>query len=289
MPRKLREEVVDGIFHVYARGNDRRVIYRDDTDRETYLRLLAATVERCRWRLFAYCLMKNHVHLLIHTPHANLGVGMQRLHSGYALQFNQRHGQSGHVFQGRYGAVRVNTDEQLWGAVVYVVMNPVEAGLCDGPEDWPWGGCSGISPAWVATRESATRRCSRGRTKPGRWWAGLRWRGTRPWIRRAGLVWAPHLVDGRHAEVLVHQDLELRAVGAADVRLVGRPVVGVRLDSLDGAAADLVEGRLAHLRGHVAGEQLLACSVRPDVAAPAGVSVLAESPVGSGRRVAGAS
>jgi len=153
MPRKLREEVVDGIFHVYARGNDRRVIYRDDTDRETYLRLLAATVERCRWRLFAYCLMKNHVHLLIHTPHANLGVGMQRLHSGYALQFNQRHGRSGHVFQGRYGAVRVNTDEQLWGAVVYVVMNPVEAGLCDGPEDWPWGShravVTGSAPRWL--------------------------------------------------------------------------------------------------------------------------------------------
>ena len=153
MPRKPREEVAGGIFHVYARGNDKRLIYRDDFDRNAYLRLLAGTVRRCRWRLLAFCLMENHVHLLIETPEANLGVGMQRLHSDYAHQFNQRHGRSGHVFQGRYGAVRAERDEQLWGAAAYIAMNPVEAGLCKDPEEWPWGSHRAIvrggGPRWL--------------------------------------------------------------------------------------------------------------------------------------------
>jgi REP-associated tyrosine transposase len=153
MPRKHREEVAGGIFHVYARGNDKRLIYSDDADRGVYLRLLSATVGRCRWRLLAFCLMQNHVHLLIETPDANLGTGMQRLHSDYAQQFNQRHGRSGHVFQGRYGAVSVSSDEQLWGVAAYLAMNPVKAGLCDTPEEWPWSSHAatvrGAGPAWL--------------------------------------------------------------------------------------------------------------------------------------------
>lgn len=153
MARKPREEVVDGIFHVYARGNNKGLIYQDEVDRQTYLQALAATVERCRWRLLAFCLMDNHLHLLIETPHANLGVGMQRLQSDYAQQFNQRHGRSGHVFQGRYGSVRAQTDEQLLGAAAYIAMNPVEAGLCNEPEDWPWGSHRAIirggGPRWL--------------------------------------------------------------------------------------------------------------------------------------------
>ena len=153
MPRKPREEVVDGIFHVYARGNDKRLIYQDDLDRSTYLQALAATIERCRWRLLAFCLMNNHVHLLVETPGANLGVGMQRLHSDYAQQFNQRHGRSGHLFQGRYGSVPVKSDEQLWRVAAYIAMNPVEAGLCDAPERWQWSSHAatvrGSGPRWL--------------------------------------------------------------------------------------------------------------------------------------------
>ena len=153
MPRKPREEVVDGIFHIYARGNDRRVVYRDDGDRRMYLRLLARTVKHRHWRALAYCLMSNHVHLLIETPRPNLGAGMRWLHGLYARQFNDRHGRSGHVFQGRYGAVGVERDEQLWATAAYIAMNPVEAGLCDAPEKWPWSShavtVGGGGPRWL--------------------------------------------------------------------------------------------------------------------------------------------
>ena len=141
------------MFHVFARGNDRRLIYRDDADREMYLRMLRGTVKQQRWRLLAYCLMENHVHLVVETPQANLAVGMQRMHSLYAREFNARHRRSGHVFQGRYGAVPIKTDEQLAATAVYVAMNPVEAGLCTSPDEWPWSSRAAVSagqrPDWI--------------------------------------------------------------------------------------------------------------------------------------------
>jgi putative transposase len=153
MPRRPREEVEGGVHHVYARGNDKRAIYLDDDDRAKYLALLGRVVGLTRWRCLAYCLMDNHVHLLIETPEANLGRGMQRLHGLYARAFNDRHGRSGHLFQGRYGGVRSVTDAQLWATVAYVALNPVEAGLCAEAEDWHWGSHAAIvegrAPDWL--------------------------------------------------------------------------------------------------------------------------------------------
>lgn len=153
VPRRPREEVEGGVFHVYARGNDQRVIFRDDVDRRAYLRTLRCAAEDRGWRLLAYCLMDNHVHLLIVTPRPNLGDGMRWLHGTYAGRFNRRHDRSGHLFQGRYGAKRIKTDPQLWATVAYIAMNPVEADLCRLPEDWPWSSHSlmlgGTAPDWI--------------------------------------------------------------------------------------------------------------------------------------------
>src|SRR5262245_36154092 len=104
MARKPREEVADGIHHVWARGNNKRLLYRDDADRHVYLALLRRTTIWAQWRLLSYCLMDNHIHLLVETPKPNLGAGMQRLHGGFGRRFNDRHGLSGHVFQGRFGS-----------------------------------------------------------------------------------------------------------------------------------------------------------------------------------------
>jgi REP element-mobilizing transposase RayT len=151
--RRARQEVEPGIHHVYARGNDRRRIYLDDADRERYLAALGRVAERQRWGCMAYCLMDNHVHLLIETREPNLGTGMHRLHGGYAQSFNARHGCTGHLFQGRYGAVRIKSDAQLVATVAYIVRNPVEAGLCARPEEWAWSShgatLAGRAPAWL--------------------------------------------------------------------------------------------------------------------------------------------
>jgi REP-associated tyrosine transposase len=127
-----------GVYHVYARGNDRRKIFRDDRDRRLYIRILEYVVEAKRWTCVAYCLMGNHVHLLLETPHANLDAGMQLLHGLYAQRHNARHERSGHLFQGRYGASLLLSSAQVATSLEYIRQNPVEANLCNRPEDWPW-------------------------------------------------------------------------------------------------------------------------------------------------------
>jgi putative transposase len=136
--RKPREEAIDAIHHVYARGVAGRAIYVADSDRHVYLRLLEATVARREWRCLAYCLMGNHVHLLVETPRANLGDGMQGLHGDYVRYFNDRYRRRGPLFQSRFGSSRLKTDERLWSTAVYIARNPVEAWLCKRPDDWPW-------------------------------------------------------------------------------------------------------------------------------------------------------
>jgi putative transposase len=154
VPRKLRQEVEGGVYHVFARGNDRRAIYVDNVDRFIYLDILGRVTMRQRWRCLAYCLMPNHIHLLLETPQTNLGAGMQRLQGSYAQTFNRRHHRSGHLFQGRYGAAHITTDEQFWTAAAYVALNPVAAGLCQTPEEWPWSsygwiGDARLRPGWL--------------------------------------------------------------------------------------------------------------------------------------------
>jgi REP element-mobilizing transposase RayT len=140
--------VAGGVHHVYARGNRQQPIYRDSKDRLTYLRILGHVVGDHRWRCLAYCLMDNHVHLVVETPEPNLGLGVQQLHGTYARVFNDRHEHTGHLFQGRYGATTIRTDEQLVAVVRYLAMNPVTAGLCATPEQWAWGSCR-HRPPWL--------------------------------------------------------------------------------------------------------------------------------------------
>ena len=144
------------MHHVTARGNDRRRIFDDDADRSAYLALLGAVAVRVQWHCLAYCLMGNHVHLLIETPEPSLGYGMQRLHGRYARQLNDRRGRSGHVFQGRFKSELLRTDAHLMATVAYIAANPVDAGLCRSPEQWPWSShavaLTGAGPSWLATR-----------------------------------------------------------------------------------------------------------------------------------------
>lgn len=136
--RAPRIEVENGIYHVVARGNERKAIFRDAADRERFLEILRLTVERYCWLALAYCLMGNHYHLLVETPKANLAKGMRQLNGVYAQSFNRRHGRDGHLFQGRYGARLVQADEHLLGAVRYIVRNPLRAGICTRLDEWPW-------------------------------------------------------------------------------------------------------------------------------------------------------
>jgi putative transposase len=153
MARPLRELVEGALYHVYARGNDKREIFLRDEDRYRYLQLLGEVVKRKRWLCLQYCLMDNHVHLLLETPEANLDSGMQLLHGKYGRWFNDEHRRSGHLFQGRYGAKRITSDSHLWASVGYIAANPVAARLVGRCEDWRWSShaatVGGGGPAWL--------------------------------------------------------------------------------------------------------------------------------------------
>lgn len=113
--------------------------------------MLGEVSSRYGWECLAYCLMTNHVHLLVRTRDATLGVGVQQLHGRYAQEFNKRHERPGHLFQGRYGSTRVETESQFHAVTAYIARNPVEAGLCAHPDDWRWSDCE---PAFRACEGS---------------------------------------------------------------------------------------------------------------------------------------
>jgi REP element-mobilizing transposase RayT len=125
MARPLRVEKAGGWYHLTARGNERRAIFRDDRDREHFLELLAELVSQFRVHLHAYVLMDNHYHLLAELREPNLSRSMQWLNVSYSVWFNRRHERSGHLFQGRFKSVIVNPAE--WGLPLsrYMHLNPV--------------------------------------------------------------------------------------------------------------------------------------------------------------------
>jgi len=125
MARPQRIEHEGAVYHVTARGNERRAIFIDDADRERFLRVLGESVKRFEVRLYLFCLMGNHVHLVLETPRANLSQFMHRVETAYTVYFNRRHERCGHLLQGRYGARLVEKDAYILRLSRYVHLNPV--------------------------------------------------------------------------------------------------------------------------------------------------------------------
>lgn len=138
MARPLRIEFAGAVYHVAARGNGGDAIFRDDGDRAEFLSVLAEVCADFEWRVLCYCLMDNHFHLVIATDRATLSRGMRQLLGVYSQRFNRGHGRSGHVFQGRYKALLVETSAYLTQLCAYVLRNPVAAGLVSGAKQWSW-------------------------------------------------------------------------------------------------------------------------------------------------------
>lgn len=139
MGRKKRLEKAGGTFHVYARGNNRQKLFGDDDDRRRYLRILGEVVQEHWWECLAYCLMGNHVHIVVWTRQANLSRGMFVAHGAYARYFNAKYGRVNHLFGDRYGSSLLADGPRARRVLAYVANNPVEAGLCERAADWPWG------------------------------------------------------------------------------------------------------------------------------------------------------
>ena len=128
MARPLRIEQAGCWYHVTARGNERRDIFRDDTDRRHFVELLGQAVSMFALRLHAYVLMPNHYHLLVELTDPNLSRSIHWLNVSYTVWFNRRHARSGHLLQGRFKSVAV--EPEGWGLELsrYIHLNPARTG-----------------------------------------------------------------------------------------------------------------------------------------------------------------
>jgi putative transposase len=148
MVRPLRIEFPGAVYHVTSRGDRREPIAVDDFDRAQFLNILSQGFERFEAKAFAYCLMGNHYHLV--TAQSNLSRLMRHINGVYTQAFNRRHRLSGHLFQGRFKAILVDTDSYLLEVCRYVDLNPVRAAMVTHPSEYPWSSyraLANISPA----------------------------------------------------------------------------------------------------------------------------------------------
>lgn len=150
MARPLRIEFAGALYHLTSRGDGNEAIFIDDEDRQILLEVLASVVTRLGWRIYAYCLMGNHYHLLTETPAPSLSRGMRQLNGVYTQRFNRRHARVGHVFQGRFKAILVETSSYLIELARHVVLNPVRVGTTGDFQTYLWSSylaTAGLQPA----------------------------------------------------------------------------------------------------------------------------------------------
>jgi putative transposase len=133
-----RDSLPDGLAHVISRGNRRGDLFFVERDYRFYLELLGEALTRFGVECHGYCLMPNHVHLLLEGPADAISKAMQRVNGRYAQWFNREYAYVGHVFQGRFIGIPIEDEGYLLELARYIVNNPVRAGLCDTAADWPW-------------------------------------------------------------------------------------------------------------------------------------------------------
>jgi putative transposase len=156
MTRPLRIEFHGAVYHVTARGDRQEMIFTDERDRYRLLEIIAQTMRRLDAEVLSFCFMGNHYHLVLRTRQANLSRVMRHINGEYTRAFNRRHGIVGHLFQGRFKAIIVDSDAYLMEVCRYVELNPVRAGLVRTAADWPWSSYrshAGLAlvPVWLAT------------------------------------------------------------------------------------------------------------------------------------------
>jgi len=143
MARKLRIQYPGAIYHVMNRGDRRNPVFADDQDRQRFLETLTEACQKTGWQVHAYCLMRNHFHLVVETPQANLVAGMKWLLGVYTSRFNRRRQEFGHLFSGRYKALIVDGSGNGYLKTVcdYVHLNPARAKLLKAEQrlsDFAW-------------------------------------------------------------------------------------------------------------------------------------------------------
>ncbi len=141
MPRSARQISNTGIYHIVVRGINRQDIFLDKVDYLRYLETLHEIVSKNESIILGYCLMSNHVHLLIDEGSGSISTLMKRLGTSYVYWYNSRYDRIGHLFQDRFKSERVEDDTYLKTVIRYIHLNPVKAGITNTPRHYRWSSC----------------------------------------------------------------------------------------------------------------------------------------------------
>jgi putative transposase len=196
MARPLRLEYPGALYHVTARGNERKSIFRSDADRKAFLSILSQAVDRYRLVVHAYVLMQTHYHLLLETQEANLSLAMRHLNGVYTSYFNRTYRRAGHLFQGRFKAILVEKECYLLELSRYIHLNPVRMKKRVGLARYGWSSYRDYvgerrAPGWLHC-EDVLEYFGRSRAQAQRAYRGYVEAGAkegveRPWGRAAGV------------------------------------------------------------------------------------------------------
>ena len=137
MPRTARKISRNGVYHIIIRGVNKSNIFLDKDDRIMFLRLLKYYSTKLKCKIYSYCLMSNHVHILMEDRNSKIGEMMKNITCVYAGEFNKKHGRIGHLFQDRFKSYSVESDNYLFCLIRYIHRNPEKAGLC-ATEKYKW-------------------------------------------------------------------------------------------------------------------------------------------------------
>ncbi|MDQ0254478.1 REP element-mobilizing transposase RayT [Evansella vedderi] len=143
MPRKAREKSRSGIYHVIIRGANRQEIFHDEEDSRRFLETLLKYKKVSGLKIYGWCLMSNHVHLLLKEGNEGIDVTMKRLGVSFVFYYNWKYLTTGHLFQDRFRSEKVETEKYLLTVARYIHQNPLKAGLVKKVNDWKWSSCSG--------------------------------------------------------------------------------------------------------------------------------------------------
>ncbi len=142
MPRQARQGSESGTYHIMLRGINRQKVFHDAEDYQRFIQTLARFKQACSYVLIGYCLMPNHVHLLIREGSEPLSMIFRRIGASYVYWYNTKYERTGHLFQDRYRSEAVEDDEYLLAALRYIHRNPIKAGLCKDCADYQYSSYS---------------------------------------------------------------------------------------------------------------------------------------------------
>jgi len=138
MPRQPRQKSESGIYHIMLRGINRQIIFEDSEDQERFLDTLKKYREQCGYKVYAYCFMGNHVHLLLKEGNEDLAHSFKRIAGSYVYWYNQKYDRCGHLFQDRFRSEAITNDGHYLTVLRYIHQNPVKAGLCKKVQDYAY-------------------------------------------------------------------------------------------------------------------------------------------------------